>query len=78
MAPEEIYYNVIFQLLQLFPFVYGISQFQSGAGHMTEVEPFLQRAIDVLVSEKLNNEQRSIWLGPTFTYFVYQSACYVF
>lgn len=45
---------------------------------MTEVEPFLQRAIDVLVSEKLNNEQRSIWLGPTFTYFVYQSACYVF
>lgn len=45
---------------------------------MTEVEPFLQRAIGVLVSEKLNNEQRSIWLGPTFTYFVYQSACYVF
>ena len=45
---------------------------------MTEVEPFLQRAIDVLVSEKLNNEQRSIWLDPIFTYFVYQSACYVF
>ena len=67
-----------FELLQLFPFVYGISQFQSDAGNMTEVEPFLQRAIDVLVSEKLNNEQRSIWLGPIFTYFVYQSACYVF
>ena len=45
---------------------------------MTEVEPFLQRAIDVLVSEKLNNEQRSILLSPIFTYFVYQSACYVF
>ena len=44
---------------------------------MTEVEPFLQRAIDVLVSEKLNNEQRSILLGPIFTYFVYQSSFYL-
>ncbi|KAM7438388.1 hypothetical protein ABFA07_012101 [Porites harrisoni] len=56
---QEKFGEPINSLKMLFPFVYGISQFQSRAGHMTAVEAFLQRAVDLLKTAHSEEEIHS-------------------